>query len=68
MKTTLLVIALDDAGVVLATKNLPPGRVLTMVKARHILELPDNAQSPPLGAALTWNGAGTPDPLRHSHR
>jgi len=68
MKATLLVIALDAAGVVLATKALPPGRMLTMFDARHILELPGDAQPPPLGAVLTWNGAGTPDPLRNPHR
>lgn len=68
MKEPLLVVALDGDGRVVVHRRMPPRRIFSHRLARHMLELHHQHLPPPVGVVLTWQGAGTADPLRHPHR
>lgn len=68
MRVPLLVIAIDNRGEVVRVTRLAPGRIFIAPTARHILELPIDAQPPLVGMALTWHGVGPPDRLRYPNR
>lgn len=70
MKVALLVVGLDDQHRVTAVRVLRPGRIVTMVRARHVLELPMDREPPPHGSVLTWVDAGyrSIDPMRNPDR
>jgi uncharacterized membrane protein (UPF0127 family) len=68
MKRDLLLIGLDARGTVIDTRTLRPGRIVTLPTVVFILELNGDRSPPRTGSVLTWHGAGSTDPLRHSDR
>lgn len=68
MKTDLLLVGIDARGTVIDTRTLRPSRIVTLPKVRFILELDGDRSPPEPGWVLTWRGAGSIDPLRHSDR
>lgn len=68
MRTDLLLVGIDGGGTVIDTRTLRPGRIVTLPAVRFILELEGDRSPPASGSVLTWHGAGSTDPLRHSHR
>ncbi len=68
MKVPLWIVAIDREARVISTRFLSPGRIFIALLARHVLELGTDRAPPRVGEVLTWQGAGTLDPLRHPHR
>ena len=68
MKEPLFIVGLDAGGRVVGVRVLFPRRFASIPGARHILELPIDAEVPPQSVVLTWVGGGSPDSLRNSNR
>ena len=68
MKEPLFIVGLDAQGRVVGIRILFARRFAFVRGARHLLELPIDAEVPPRGAVLTWVGGGSPDSLRNTHR
>jgi hypothetical protein len=68
MRETLWVCGLDENRIVVDTRKLPPGAIVTIRRANSLLELPGSRRPPRLGSHLTWIDARDVDPLRHSDR
>jgi hypothetical protein len=68
LKVALIACGLGVDGDVLSVRVLRPGRIVVCRGAHSVLELPMGRMPPPLGSLLTWEGARSPDSLRHSDR
>jgi len=70
MKEPVLAIGLDALQEVTEVRILRPGRIVTMTRARQIMELPIGSKPPPVGVVLTWvdGGSGPADFVRNTDR
>ena len=59
MHESLRVVGVDQGGRVIGTRVLSPRRLVAMPRSRWVLELPIEAEPPPIGAQLGGKPATT---------